>query len=480
LLRARESFEAIMIGQLILGKYRVQRLLDEGGMSKIYLAHKPDPPREVVVKVLKEPLRIQSRTVEHFRREIYITSRFHHANAVLCHDFATRTPHGPVLVMEYLRGLDLNTILAREGRISPERTGRLLGQLCEVLQAAHDQGIVHRDIKPGNLMILDPGKPHETLKLMDFGLAKMTTMLYISPEDLVDFNLPPASGTPEYISPEMVRGIDLDGRGDLYSVGVVLFEMLSGRRPFVRDSVEKLMLAHADDRPPSFAEVGQRDLVPGAVEAVVMSCLAKHPDGRPRTAWDLALAYEKALGRRITQGSGVRPALKLERSGVSTPSPPPGSGVRPAVAIGSGVRRAVQVPPPISEREPASRNAFEQSVEATMPEAMAIVKIRGFIYDLGGEVVESVPGMIKVRLVEPASQSSKSTRAARTPGDSGKLAGPPTDIELRMERRDPAQAARLTITLVMRPAVGPITPEWRDRCHEISRDLQAYLMGRSQ
>ncbi len=444
-----------MLGQLVLGKYRVNRLLDEGGMSKVYLARQADPARDVVVKVLKEPLRAQAKTVEHFRREIYITSRFHHPNAVACHDFSTRGPDGPVLVMEYLRGVDLNSLILREGRFTPERTGRLLAQLCDVLQSAHEQGIVHRDIKPGNLMILYPGTPHETLKLMDFGLAKMTSMLYISPEDLVDFNLPAASGTPEYISPEMVRGQDLDGRGDLYSVGVVLYELLTGRRPFVHNTVEKLMLAHADEKPPPFAAVGAGNVVSPALEAVVMGCLDKYPEGRPRTAWDLALAYEKALGRRIT---GARS---------------PGSGVRPAGAA----------PRPQPAAPAAERHAFSQSLEATMPEAMALVKLKGFIYDLGGEVVESVPGMIKVRLVERSSEK-KTGVFARIFSDGGRpaavLSGPrATDIELHMERRDPTQASKLTITLVMRPDGGMVTPEWRNRCTQISRDLQAYLMGRA-
>jgi serine/threonine-protein kinase len=249
----------------------------------------------------------------------------------------------------------------------------------------------------------------------------------------------------------MVRGIDLDGRGDLYSVGVVLYELLTGRRPFVHTSVEKLMLAHANDRPPTFTSAGFPDLVPPLVEAVVMSCLAKHPEDRPRTAWELAQAYEKALGRRLGPGrggnSGVRPAVSL-------------SGVRPAVA-------------------PIDRHAFRQSVEATMPEAMAIVKIKGFIYDLGGEVVESIPGMIKVRLVE-RSPEKKSSLLRWMSGDSRQAStvAPATDIELHMERRDPSQASKLTITLLMEPSGGAVTPEWRNRCNQISRDLQAYLMGR--
>jgi serine/threonine-protein kinase len=328
-------------------------------------------------------------------------------------------------------------------------------------------------------------------------------MLYSSPEDRGDFNLPAASGTPEYISPEMVRGSDLDGRGDLYSVGVVLFEMLTGRRPFVHGTVEKLMLAHADDRPPSFANVGLPDLVSPALEAVVMSCLAKHPDGRPHRAWELALAYEKALGRRIihvrggggsgvrpsAQGSGVRPSaqgsgVRPSAQGSGLRPSPTGSAVRPSPS-GSGLRPAV-VPPPrpdLSATPPPERHAFQQSVEATMPEAMAMIKLKGFLYDLGGEVVESVPGMIRVRLLERPPEKKKSGLFALFSGDSRQtrvLRTPQsTDMELHLERRDPTQANKLTITLVMRPGNGMITPEWRNRCNEISRDLQAYLMGRS-
>jgi serine/threonine protein kinase len=450
-----------MLGQMVLGKYRVSRLLDEGGMSKVYLARQNEPLRDVVVKVLKEAQRSHTRAMDHFRREIHITSRFQHPNAVTCYDSSTKDPCGPLMVLEYLRGVDLNAMILRECRFSPERTGRLLVQLCDVLQSAHEAGIVHRDIKPGNLMVLYPGTPQETLKLMDFGLAKMESMLYISPEDLVDFTLPAASGTPEYISPEMVRGNDMDGRSDLYSVGVVLYEMLAGRRPFVHSNLDDLMLAHASDPPPRFADLGLGESIPPAIEAVVQSCLAKYPDQRPKSAAELAQAYEKALGRRII-------------------APRAGSASKQGSAKPTGIRPILAMPTPMpSPRAVGDPNVIRQSIEAAMPEAMAMIKLKGFIFDLGGEVVESVPGLIKVRLLDRSAQA-KSTGllswVGRKSGVVEKLQS--TDIELHMERRDPRQTNRLTITLVMRPGEGPITPEWRDRCGRISRDLHAYMMGR--
>src|SRR5439155_23853057 len=156
-------------------------------------------------------------------------------------------------------------LLERNKRLSPDRAGRLLGQMCSVLQATHEQGIVHRDLKPGNFMIVHPDTPHEQVKLMDFGLARMSSMLYISPEELINLRQPTASGTPEYISPEQVRGNEVDRRSDLYSLGVILFEMLTGRRPFERGAVERLLLAHSEDEPPSFAAVGAAGVVSPAV-----------------------------------------------------------------------------------------------------------------------------------------------------------------------------------------------------------------------
>jgi serine/threonine-protein kinase len=277
------------------------------------------------------------------------------------------------------------------------------------------------------------------------------------------------SGTPEYIAPEMVRGTDMDHRGDLYSVGVVLFEMLAGRRPFIDGSVEALMLAHADDSPPRFADIGLPNLVPPALEAVVQSCLAKSPDQRPQKAWDLAQAYEKALGKRIIVARAQAPLSGAARRPV---------GLAPATGPASPAS-----PAPPAAPMGADRNAVRQSVEATMPEALALVKLKGFIYDLGGEVVESVPGLIRVRLGAPQPEKKPSSGLFRWVGNgttrkAGLQTASSTDLELHMERKDPTQTSRLTITLVMRPGAGLVTAEWRNRCNQIGRDLQAYLMGR--
>ncbi len=447
-----------MTGQLFLKRYKVVRPLDEGGMSKVYLGMGLDRPREVAIKVLKDALAGQPKVREHFKREIFILSRFQHPNVVALLD-ADGEAKLPFYVMEYLRGVDLLRLLERNRRLSPERAGRLLGQMCAALHAAHEDGIVHRDVKPANFMIVHPDTPHEQVKLMDFGLAKMSSMLYISPEELINLRRPTASGTPEYISPEQVRGNDVDRRSDVYSLGVVLYEMLTGRRPFQHEDVQALLLAHSDEPPPSFASAGVPGLVPPAIEALVRSCLAKYPEERPQTVEEVALRYEELLGKKIyAKGRPPAPATQV-RPGELVPK------LDRALALGA-------------LNGAASRNAVVQHVTATMPESMAMLKLKGFIHDLGGEIVESVPGLIRVRLGTPAPK--------RPAGLLGWLGGsngaPPVvdtiEMELQMEKGDPAQANRLSITLKLTPTRGLFGADVRARCERIGRDLQAYLIGR--
>ena len=458
-----------MVGHVFLDKYKTIRPLDEGGMSRIYLARQTNPDREVVVKVLKETHLAQATVREHFRREIHITSRFQHPYAVGFIDADPRAAGGPVLVLEYLRGVDLNLLLHREKRFTPERTGRLLTQLCSVLQAAHDAGVVHRDLKPGNLMIIHPGTPVEQLKLMDFGLAKMSSLLYISPDEIFDFTLPPAAGTPEYIAPEQVRGNEMDGRGDLYSVGVILFEMLTGRRPFAAATVGELMRAHAEAPPPTFAELGLADLAPPAVERLVLDCLAKHPDDRPSSATELLRRYETGLGKRfpLPRRSGLVPNLRA----VLAAKAPAGPATPPPTKLGRG-----EATSPL--RTAADVHAVQHRIEARMPESMAMLKLKGFIHDLGGQVVDSVPGLIRVRLTEGGGEKKGGLFGWMERRSAVQTAPSSTEIELHMQRPDPSQPGRLVITLVLRSANGVVTPEWKSRCDRISRDLQAYLIVR--
>jgi hypothetical protein len=444
--------------RVFLGRYEVVRLLGEGGMGRVFLARQLDSGREVVVKVLHDDIASQPRVRDSFRQEMLFLARFRHPNVVSLIDASTTDPDGLCLVMEYISGVTLELLLRGCRRLDPVRAGRLLVQLCLALHAAQVLKIIHRDLKPANLMVLDPDTPGEKLKVMDFGLAKPAAALYLPKERLADpgrfFS---ACGTPEYICPEQVRGDEIDHRSDLYSVGVILFEVLTGRLPFDRGDIRATMRAHADDPPPRFADVGVRD-VPPALEAVVQSCLAKFPVERPPSARELAELYEKALGQRLTR---------------------PEEWVLPAGLRASGARPMVAAP----LRKQGDPNTIVSHLEAWMPERIAVIKLQGFVQDVGGEIVESVPGMIRVRLadrqaVRPASGSGLLARLGlkRPPEE------PPDGIEmeLHMEKQDAAGQGKLQVTVLLRPEGGrrpADVPAWQARCDALQRELRAYLIG---
>src|SRR5258708_35377372 len=150
-----------MIGRVFLGRYEAVRLLGEGGMGKVYLARQLELGRQVVIKVMHDHIMQEEKFRERFQREMLVMARFQHPYSVTLYDASLNDPSGPCIVMEYVRGINLEILLQKNGRLSAGRVGRLIGQLGEVLQAAHDAGMIHRDLKPANLMVVDHDSPRE-------------------------------------------------------------------------------------------------------------------------------------------------------------------------------------------------------------------------------------------------------------------------------------------------------------------------------
>lgn len=431
-----------MVGRVFLGRYEPIKLLGEGGMGRVYLAKQADLGRHVVVKVMHDHIAADPKFRERFQRETLLMAKFQHPCVVALYDASLNDPQGPCIVMEYIKGITLDTLLHRNGRLNPARVHRLLFHLCEALQAAHQQGIVHRDLKPSNLMVVDPDTPYETIKVMDFGLAKLVdddrgmNMYHKAQETGADF----AVGTPGYISPEQVRGEDISYRSDLYSVGVILYELLSGRLPFQRDETMDVLLAHATESPPTFAEIGVGGAVSPAVERVVMSCLEKDPNLRPASARDLAQAFEQAIfdDEMSSTIEGNAPETHAE----------------------------INAPPP----KPIDPNTIVYQMEAWMPDSLASFKLRGFVQDMDGEVILSQPGLIKVRL-EDVTTSTWGLFKKR-----GLI-----DMELQMERPSSAQpnAMLVTVTMSSPDKKSILSASWRERCNQIFVELRGYLAGNS-
>jgi serine/threonine-protein kinase len=438
-----------MAGRTFLGRYETVKLLGEGGMGRVYLAKQTDLNRQVVVKVMHEHVASDPKFRERFQRETLLMARFQHPYVVALYDASLNDPQGPCIVMEYVRGISLDVLIHRNGRLSPARAGRILSQLCEALYSAHAEGIIHRDLKPANLMVVDPDTPYEKIKVMDFGLAKLIdntsgmNMVHQQTNTGLDF----AVGTPGYISPEQVRGEQTDFRCDIYGVGVMMYEMLTGRLPFVRDETMDVLFAHATEAPPNFLEVGADNWAPGDIETVVMRCLEKNPNDRPSSARELSELYHKALRaveeRIDTESQALAPA----------PAEAPVEAARSEVA------------------KPAyDANVIVHHMEAWMPDVIATNKLRGFVQDNNGEVIESVPGRIRMRIGAGATQG-----ALAWLGLGRKCV---VDVELRLERNNPHQQNLLHITVLMSsPNRRSNDATWRDRCGEVFCELRSYLAG---
>jgi eukaryotic-like serine/threonine-protein kinase len=261
-------------GSVIAGRYEVDRLLGRGGMAEVYLATDRLLDRPVAVKVIREGLADDHTVATRFRREARAAAALNHRNIVAVHDVGTDEGR-PFIVMEYLRGRTLAEILRMEGPFPPDRVAEVGEAAARALSVAHDAGIVHRDVKPGNVMITDQGE----VKILDFGIAHAFRWTPIT-------EAPAVQGTAEYMAPEQIRGHGSERRSDIYSLGVVLFELATGQPPFTGDSPLSIAYRHLEDTPPLPQSV--RPDTPPELAAILLRCLAKRPDDRYRRADDLA------------------------------------------------------------------------------------------------------------------------------------------------------------------------------------------------
>ena len=491
-----------MIGRTFLGRYEVQRQIGEGGMGRVYLARQTDLGRQVVVKVMHDHIAADNKFRERFQRETLLMARFHHPYAVTLYDASLNDPAGSCIVMEYVKGGNLETLLEKAKKMTAPRVGRIIGQLCEVLQAAHDEGIIHRDLKPANLMVVDPDTPKERIKVMDFGLAK--TIEDALARKVTDTTVDFAVGTPAYICPEQVRGEKLDHRGDLYSVGVMAYELLSGRVPFIGNSGMDVLLAHATEEPPTFKQLGLDGWIPACVEAVIRKSLSKDPDDRYQSARELAQAFDKALKQAKSDSRHRMPglvdeprneptdagesedAILLQLENAATGAIAAVSRTPAVVAVRTGLQTipAARVSAPPQTPEPrggfAHRGetreslALPFSMEAWMPESIALMKLRGFVQDYGGEVLESTPRLVRVLLHRARGGGGTGTWFSFSRRSTG-----PIELELQLHCPDPKQPNKLSIHVLFHPSHPSLLgdKQWRDRCADIFIDLRAYLMG---
>jgi len=332
----------------VLGSYRLLALIGRGGMGRVYLAEHVKLGRKVALKLLRPDYAARRESVRRFFQEARAVNTIRHRNIVDVTDLVDLGDGRVFIIMELLSGANLGELMRREGPLPLHRAIGILMQVCDALEAAHREGIVHRDLKPDNIFILDREGERDTVKLLDFGVAKLLYSASVDGDPSLHTVEGAVVGTPAYMSPEQAAGSSVDHRSDIYSLGAIMYELFTGQRVFEAKSFGEFVLKHLQEIPVPPRDLRPAANVPPALESVILRCLEKKPENRYKSVAELRADLMKILAGENTaaievpsgaQRKGVRAAtivalaaLGLVLGGLAVfalwparpPAPPPG------------------------------------------------------------------------------------------------------------------------------------------------------------
>lgn len=326
--------------ELLGGQFRVLEKIGTGGMGSVYKAEQPAMNRMVAIKILHPKLAGRKDLTSRFRREARAMSQLTHPNTVKVFMYGELEDDGSLyIVMEMLEGRNLNQTVRKEGPITVERAIPILIQVCGALQEAHDLGIVHRDLKPENIFLCKQGGISDYPKVLDFGLAKVTER-QMQPGSVILTQEGMVFGTPEFMSPEQAQGKTLDARSDIYSLAVILYEVLTGKLPFTaRTPMEYIQKHVTDPIIPLSERVPDRKFAKG-LDDVLAKALQKQPDNRFQTAGEFGEALRPFGGAAAQALPSVGPVTPTPSGEVKLASQPSPAGGGPSAKLLAGVAAA--------------------------------------------------------------------------------------------------------------------------------------------
>lgn len=274
-----------LVGTTLGGRYVLKDVIGRGGMGTVYAAEQPSVGRTVAIKVLNQEFAENPMVVRRFHQEAQAASKLTHPNTISVYDFG-ETDGSLYIVMEHLIGETLKSLLKRTGRLTLNRTCLIVRQILKSIAQAHAADVIHRDLKPDNIFITRMADGSEFVKVLDFGVAKLRKA---DDSDTTLTQMGAVFGTPKYMAPEQTQNIDLDGRSDLYSVGIILYELLLGTVPFDGENPLAILMDHANRAPASFEEIAPNHGYHPAVQSVVMKALEKNRDSRYESVRDFLI-----------------------------------------------------------------------------------------------------------------------------------------------------------------------------------------------
>jgi serine/threonine-protein kinase len=433
----------------VLGSYRLLQQIGAGGMGRVFVAEHVRLGRRVALKVLRSEFSGNLEAVKRFFAEARSVNCISHENIIEVSDFV-ESHNGPSFyIMELLHGQDLRGVQEQEGILPTERILRIGAQICSGLGAAHAAGIVHRDLKPDNIFLIERNGQRDFVKLLDFGVAKLNANF----EEAATFRsmVGMVVGTPDYMAPEQALGHAVDHRADIYATGVILYEMVAGRRPFVATSAREVMVQHLTTTPCRPSRLNPAGKIPEELEELILSCLAKEPGHRPQEIQEVE--------QRLRDILAELPALGGRRHSLRRPKPLKLAGAAALMAllattawIGSGSPLFASTPSIAAARERLRMRITGNRGAPKTLQVIASARTPFTIEHAGDPSIARLPPTPRAPVPGPVAPP-----AARAPAP----APVPAAAVEKISRKPPASAA---------PGTQP--PPFNERRHpKLDRDL---------
>jgi serine/threonine-protein kinase len=443
-----------LIGRVIAERFRITSLIARGGMGKVYKAEQSPLGRVCAVKVLNPNYTGDADPEFHrrFFREASITARITHPNSITIFDYGKTDDDIYYMVMEFLAGQTLHLALRECKTMPEERVGRIAQQMCRALREAHALDVIHRDLKPANIFLTRHGDEEDFVKVLDFGLVKHLAEL--PEEQLTQTGL--FMGSPKYMAPEQIQGGHVDARTDIYSLGIMMYEMLAGRAPFERATSVNILMAHVGEPPPPMREVNPNLVCSPAFEELVMRCIAKNPADR------FASMDEVLQGIKFAHGSSqTGQVVAMHSSGVYIPvaTVPP-----PSLHSNAPGFASAQTTGPSTTHTPLSTPNLSPSSMST-----AVPARRSRMWSIGGGIVAaaivgSALGMLAFRMISTE--------------DGGGVAVPsvlptaqPVGAAPKVETPPPVDARTATVNISTEPTGATVREDGAERCAATPCDI---------